>query len=790
MKAAREGLSGDVAAAVAGSLDAQDLVERLSAALTCREAKVPVRIWSVETGGRPVVLSQCATRGRAPRGGLATVVSATSPDGLVRSGSALLGALAKDGTPFGVLEVEHSGQLEPADFPVLLAAVAARLVAMEETGTQGSFGAGTTLSRKASDTQAVIAAFANEAKRLIDHDRLSVYMLTPDALSLERFAVATSPVLSGESDVVGIEDIGLSYILSQNRPLVSDDLATDPRLVGPEDAIIAAAGFHGLVSVPLRIANKPIGLLNFVSRRPGYYTDEDAAIAQQIADQIVIFLQNLRLEQRVRLSISREAARQERNRIAHELHDTLAQSLAAMVPEFDLLSQRLATLDADAVREVSEMRERIRQMLHDLRRSLLRARPSELENRSLGDAMASLLDSIEVDHGINSTLELVGPVDSLLAEVEMTVFRIFQEAVANARNHADASELSVRLRVGEGLVLSIEDDGAGFVLSGRTEGFGLRAMRERAEEIGGRLIVSSRVSSGTSVNLTVPSLGDGQETRRGSKRGGDTAGGGRRVLRVVVVDDHPLFREAVSRLLKQGEDIRVVAQAGTGAEARRIAKRLRPDLVLLDVELPDASGIDVARQLASLDRPPGILMLSAFADGGQVAAAMKAGARGYLAKTVGREHLLDSIRAVAGGATIFDSSAGAALWSAPQEQPTRRELEVLSRIAAGKTNIEIADELYLAKKTVERIVATVTLKLHASNRTHAVARAIALRLIEARADLPDLGIRRRRSTALPPSRTRFAPVSREAPDAPRACRARSGPGRRERSRDRWSRRSA
>jgi signal transduction histidine kinase/DNA-binding NarL/FixJ family response regulator len=733
MEAERRCLVVDIVVAVAGALDAQDLVERLSAALTCQETKTPVRIWSVEAEGRPVVLSQCATRGRAPRGALGTVVSAISC-GVVQSGSAVLGVLRKDSTPFGVLEVGCSDKLDPTCFPVLQAVVAARLAAMDETGTQGSFSAGASLSGKASDTQAVIAAFASEAKRLIDHDRLSVYMLTPDGLSLERFAVATSPVLSGESDVVGIEDIGLAYVLSQNRPLVSDDLATDPRLVGIEDAIIAAAGFHGLVSVPLRIASRPVGLLNFVSRTTGYYNDDDAAIAQQIADQIVIFLQNLRLEQRVRMSIGREAARQERNRIAHELHDTLAQSLVAMVPEFDLLSQRLAALDADAMREVSELRERIRQMLHDLRRSLLRARPSELENRSLGDAMAAVLENIEVDFGIKCNLEVVGPADSLPAEVEMTVFRIFQEAVTNARKHADAAELYVRLRAGEGLVLSIEDDGAGFVPSGLTEGFGLRGMRERAEEIGGRLIVSSTTSRGTSVNLTVHSLGDKQQDRRRPNRRGKAASGGSRVLRIVIVDDHPLFRDAVSHMLEQCDDMRVVALAGTGAEAQRVIKRLRPDLVLLDVELPDASGIEVARRLSSSDRPPGILMLSAFAEVGQVTAAMKAGAHGYLAKTVSREHLLDSIRAVSRGATIFDSSAGAGLWSVPQEQPTRRELEVLSRIAAGKTNEEIASELYLAKKTVERVVASVTFKLQATNRTHAVARAIALRLIDARAD--------------------------------------------------------
>jgi signal transduction histidine kinase/DNA-binding NarL/FixJ family response regulator len=738
MQARLEPLSADVIVAIAGSLDAQDLAERLSGAVTGQESMVPVRIWSVEVGGRPLVLSQCATRGRAPSGGLATVLAAMSHDGPLPSGSVTLGALLADGAPFGVLEVGHSARLSPTCFPVLLAAVAARLTAMRETGTEGSLDAVTTPPRSASDTQAVIAAFANEARRLIDHDRLSVYMLTPDGLSLERFAVATSPVLSGESDVIGIADIGLAYVLDQNRPLVSDDLAADPRLVGPEDSIIAAAGFHGLVSVPLRIASTPVGLLNFVSREIGYYTDEDAAIAQRIADQIVIFLQNLRLEQRVRLSIGREAARQERSRIAHELHDTIAQSLAAMVPEFDTLSQRLAGIDADALHEVSDMRARIRLMLHDLRRSLLRARPAELENASLSDAIARVLDTVEVDQGIRGNFEVVGAVDSLPAEVEMTVFRIFQEAVANARKHADPSELSVRLRVGESLVLSIDDDGAGFVPSGRTEGFGLRGMRERAEEIGGRLIVSSTASRGTSVNLTVPSLGNAspgnaQSVRR-RPRDGDGKSNGHRALRVVVVDDHPVFREAVSRMLELEKDIRVVALAESGAEAQRSVDHLHPDLVLLDLELPDGSGIEVARRLNCADRPPRVLMLSAFADPGKVVAAMQAGAHGFLAKTVSREHLVDSVRAVARGATVFDSAAGAALWSAPQEQPTRRELDVLSRIAAGKTNAEIADELYLAKKTVERVVATVTIKLAAANRTHAVAKAIALRLIEARPD--------------------------------------------------------
>src|SRR5215471_8998613 len=150
MQPAPEWLSEDMAVAVAGALDAQDLAERLSTALSCPETRVPVRIWSVEVGGRPLVLSQSATRGRAPSGGLATVLAAMSHGGPLQSGSAFLGALTKDGTAFGVLEAGRSAKLAPESFPVLLAAVAARLVAMQETGTEGSLGAVTTLPRSAS----------------------------------------------------------------------------------------------------------------------------------------------------------------------------------------------------------------------------------------------------------------------------------------------------------------------------------------------------------------------------------------------------------------------------------------------------------------------------------------------------------------------------------------------------------------------------------------------------------------------------------------------------------------
>ncbi len=722
----------ELAAAAAGALDPLDMVERLAGALAGADGgHLPVRIWQVEDRERPTLLAQHPARAKHPRNEPEAVLEAALADEPLRTGSTLLISLRRSGSPFAVLAVSTRRAAMAQTLRELAPVASARLQALQEGDLDRSPSAAIRRA-EATEIDTVIAAFAAEARRLLDHDRLSAYMLTADGRAFERFAVATSPVLPGESDVVALEDVGLTYVLRENRPLVSADLADDQRIAGREDSVIAAAGFHGLVSVPLRIAGQPIGVLNFVSRTKGFYTAEDATVAQQIADQVAIFFQNLRLEQRVRLAIEREAGQQERNRLAHELHDTLVQSLAVLLAELDILGKGL---DDEAAAGVTGMRERAQSMLDELRRSLLRLQPAELEKRSLGEAMATCLEQLEAEHGVKTSLELVGPVGSLTMELETPVFRIFQEAIANVRKHSGASAVAVALRAADGIILSIEDNGHGFVQGSRTEGFGLHGMRERAEDIGGRLVVTSTVDHGTSVNLSVPSLEPDSAARSHVRGPGGNGAASARVMRVLVVDDHPLYRDAVSRILEREGDMRVVGHAATAHEALTAVKRLQPDLLLLDVELPDLTGIDVVRRLSSLDHPPPALMVSAFPESGHVVAAMKAGARGYVSKTVDAESLLEAIRAIARGATIFDSSSGAGLWTPRQlAQLTRRELDVLKLVAEGKTNSEIADELCLAKKTVERIVATAVAKLRARNRAHAVAKAVALKVIDVRSE--------------------------------------------------------
>lgn len=717
----------DLAARVARAVDLADLVGQLAPALGHREGRsVPVRLWLLDESEPPKLLARYPPNSRCPSGETDAVLAAAFSVLPVRTRSAIALALRRKDVGFGVLIVGSHCALSEDDLLKLSPVVAARVDALRQTDPASA----ARMDELATDTHAVIAAFAAEAKRLLEHDRLSVYMLTPDGQAFERFAVATSPVLPGESNVIPLEDVGLTYVLKANQALVSHDLSQDDRLIGSEDSLIAAAGFRGLVSAPLRIRGKPIGVLNFVSYKPGFYAEQDAVIAQQIADQVAIFFQNLRLEQRVRLAIERDAAQQERNRLAHELHDTLAQSLAQLLVKLDLLAKELAGVHE---LEIGEMRGDVQTMLEELRRSLLRLRPVELERQSLEQAITASLQALEVDQGIKTTFEVLGRADRLGPEVETTVFRILQEALTNVRKHAAASAVSVTLRVDDGLVLSIMDNGRGFVENGRS-GFGIEGMRERSEEIGGRLIITSTSNRGTSVNLTVPPPAFARVDVRSSRPmhdQGPSAG----VVRVLVVDDHPLFRDAVSRLLETENDIRVIGTSRSAGEAIAAVARLRPDVVLLDVELPDASGIDVVRRLGRLASPPPILMLSAFPESGHVVAAMKAGARGYLAKTIEGQSLVAAVRTIAGGATVFDASSSSSVWTPRRlAELTRREVDVLGLVAAGKTNAEVASELCLAKKTVERIVATGVAKLGARNRAHAVAKGVSLKLLDVAAD--------------------------------------------------------
>ncbi len=204
------------------------------------------------------------------------------------------------------------------------------------------------------------------------------------------------------------------------------------------------------------------------------------------------------------------------------------------------------------------------------------------------------------------------------------------------------------------------------------------------------------------------------------------------VIRVVLADDHPVVRDGLSALLGSVPGIEVVGTASTGREAIRAAVTVRPQVVVLDVQMPDLDGVGAAREIGKVAPDVAVLMLTMFDDDDSVFAAMRAGARGYVLKGASQEEIVRAIRAVAAGEAIFGPGvarrvlgqlSGPAAVAHPFPELTPREREVLELLAAGVPTAVIGARLGLATKTVTNHASTLFAKLQVSGRAEAVQRA-------------------------------------------------------------------
>lgn len=204
-------------------------------------------------------------------------------------------------------------------------------------------------------------------------------------------------------------------------------------------------------------------------------------------------------------------------------------------------------------------------------------------------------------------------------------------------------------------------------------------------------------------------------------------------VRVVVADDHPIVRSGLSALLASLDDIEVVGLATDGREAVEQARSTRPDVVLLDLQMPGMDGFAAAREIGRVVPESAVLVLTMHGDDESVFAAMRAGAHGYIIKGAEQEEIERAVRAVAAGEAIFSSGVAARVlgfFSSPPAQPgqefpelTARESKILDLLAAGLPNHAIADRLGLARKTVANNVSSILTKLQVADRIQAILRA-------------------------------------------------------------------
>jgi DNA-binding NarL/FixJ family response regulator len=215
-------------------------------------------------------------------------------------------------------------------------------------------------------------------------------------------------------------------------------------------------------------------------------------------------------------------------------------------------------------------------------------------------------------------------------------------------------------------------------------------------------------------------------------------------IRVLIVDDHALFRRGLVMVLEQEKDIELVGEAGDGAEAVNIAQETMPDVVLMDVRMPRRGGIEATSQIKALAPHIKILMLTISDEEADLYDAIKAGASGYLLKEISIEEVANAIRQVHAGQSMISPSMASKLLTefatmvkktdekpaAAQPRLTEREMEVLRLVAKGRNNRDIAKELFISENTVKNHIRNILEKLHLHSRMQAVVYAVREKLLE------------------------------------------------------------
>jgi signal transduction histidine kinase len=289
--------------------------------------------------------------------------------------------------------------------------------------------------------------------------------------------------------------------LRTNRPQRSDDAQNDPR--GYKHSLVLG-NTRTILSVPMKTRQRTVGVLSIYNKEgQGGFTDRDAELATFFANQAAAAIENARLYEQMR----EYAVVEERNRLARELHDSVTQSLFSVTL---LCEAALNLLDRDA----SKARERLERAnelaqgaLAEMRALIFQLRPMTLQEEGLLSALKKHLSAVHSRHGRLVELRVTGAARRLPAPVEDATFGIIQEALNNVIKHAGAARTDVSLHFdADTLRVSVEDAGVGFDPGApRQSGtFGMSSMRERAEAVGGRLIVDSAPGRGTRVRADIP----------------------------------------------------------------------------------------------------------------------------------------------------------------------------------------------------------------------------------------------------------------------------------------------
>ncbi|MGC9357038.1 MAG: response regulator [Anaerolineae bacterium] len=425
------------------------------------------------------------------------------------------------------------------------------------------------------------------------------------------------------------------------------------------------------------------------------------------------------------------ATYEERERLGRELHDGLGQTLGYI----NVQSQAVQTLlDKDQIpaaqSNLTDLIEAAQQAHGDVRAHIMGLRRREQESEDFLTTVRGHVTQLGRRWNLACSLSVPEgfPTDPFTPAVAQQALHILQEALANVRKHASADHVEIIARViGAYVQLVIVDDGRGFDASegGEAEAghFGLRIMRERAEQVGGQLEIRSRPGKGTRVTATLPRF---VPTQTAADKPDAIQG-----LRVLLADDHPLFLDGLRNLL-MARGVTVVGTAHNGREAIAKARALHPDVAVLDLNMPECDGLEATRAIKAELPEIKVVILTVSEDEQHLFEAIKNGASGYLLKNLDANAFCSLLMGLMQGEAALAPGMAERLMAefarptedidVPPEEPlTLRQREVLRLVAQGLTYKGIGLRLHLSESTIKYHMGEILAKLHLQNRAQAIA---------------------------------------------------------------------
>ncbi|CAM4340239.1 histidine kinase [Bacillus wiedmannii] len=407
---------------------------------------------------------------------------------------------------------------------------------------------------------------------------------------------------------------------------------------------------------------------------------------------------------------------EERDRLSKDLHDTMGHSYTSIIMGMETLRMELKSKEGE--QQLDSLLQLARNSMEEVRLYLHQLDLSQ-ESLPLATTLQQLTEEFKKHAKVNVRTRIIGEEYMVSKQSKMTLYRSLQESLTNAVRHGHSTEIIVSLHFEpQQIRLDVEDNGCG--VEEWKDGFGLTAMKERVSQSQGRVIVYSKKGEGTLISCVLP-----KQVQLANEQ-----------IRLCIVDDHSFIRESLHTILSGLEDLQVVGMAEDGEQALELCGRLKPDVVLMDLEMPNLDGIHATKMIKKKWPDIRVLILSTFQNTERAKEIIRNGADGYVLKSIDSRELAESIRLVYRGGTMITHDLFHRMWEENEETGlfesrsagieyglTKRELEILKLLSQGSRYKTIASTLYLSNGTVRNYASNLYEKLEVKNREEAVQKA-------------------------------------------------------------------